>query len=155
MFWRISVLLSLALVVSAQQDDKPSPVPARMHKAPARAVEVSESYVPTPAQEVEWTSAQGGTAVFFSDNARGKRSASGALIDPGELIAAHSSLPFGTLVRVTNIKNGKEVTVRIVDRISASSSHIISVSEKAAVDLDFRRTGIGQVKIMPVTKAER
>ena len=67
------------------------------------------------------------------------------------MIAAHATLPFGTLVRVTNLKNNKEVTVRIVDRIRNSSGHIIAVSEKAATELDFRRAGIGQVKIVPVT----
>ena len=105
-----------------------------------------------PPNPVEWGTAQAGTSVFFSSSVFGKRSASGALLDPEEMIAAHASLPFGTLVRVTNTKNGKEATVRIVDRISASSHHIISVSEKAASELDFKRAGIGQVKILPVNK---
>ncbi len=88
--------------------------------------------------------------VFFSDNVRGKASASGEVLNPDELTAAHASLPFGTVVKITNIKNGKEVQVRIIDRISANSSHIISVSEKAASDLDFRRAGVGSVRILPV-----
>ena len=67
------------------------------------------------------------------------------------MIGAHATLPFGTMVRVTNLKNNKEVIIRIVDRIRTSSGHIISVSEKAAAELDFRKSGIGQVKIVPVT----
>ena len=174
MLWRISFLLNLALVPANAQTsstDKPSPVPAHNRRVDrARPLEItvapvrpfsttpvspirsdSGSHV-APPNPVEWGTAQAGTSVFFSSSVFGKRSASGALLDPEEMIAAHASLPFGTLVRVTNTKNGKEATVRIVDRISASSRHIISVSEKAASELDFKRAGIGQVKILPVNK---
>ena len=163
--WRASLgLLATALVLLGQvnSDEKPSPVPARTPKTqrPAPLARSSETYTsatPAPANiapsgPVVWDSPQGGSAVFFADNVRGKKAASGALLDPDDMIAAHASLPFGTLVRITNTKNGKEAVVRIVDRISASSGHVISVSERAARELDFRRQGIGQVKIIPVTQ---
>lgn len=152
---------------AVRDNDKPSPVPSRMRKQErARALNSSQagsnqmaptwtgsaagSSVSSTAEAVHWDGPQTGTSVFFSKNVLGKTSASGQVLDPDDMIAAHASLPFGTLVKVTNMKNGKEVTVRIVDRISASSTHIISVSERAAAELDFRRTGIGSVRIMPV-----
>jgi rare lipoprotein A len=168
----ISVLLWVALLAPAafaQSYEKPSPVPSRVRKMPARPLPAPAPVTPiipdasAPAAPV-WTPAapsaapswdgktQTGTSVFFSNNARGKKADSGIIINPDEMIAAHASIPFGTQVKITNLKNGKEAIVRIVDRISASSSHIISVSERAASELDYRRAGIGSVRITPADK---
>ncbi len=175
---RISRLLLLAASTFAQEQtaNKPSPAPSRERKQMrARALDQTRaldqsgsaenqmapvwaassdtrSYSSGPAEPVRWDGPQTGTSVYFSKNVIGKRSASGESLDPEELTAAHASLPFGTLLKVTNTKNGKEVTVRIVDRISGGSTHIISVSERAARELDFRRAGIGSVRIMPIEK---
>ena len=66
-----------------------------------------------PAAEVEQaTEIDGGMASYYSDELAGNRTASGERFDPDELTAAHRSLPFGSLVRVTNVANGDSVVVR-------------------------------------------
>ena len=57
-------------------------------------------------------------ASYYSDYFQGRRTASGEIFNTWAYTAAHPSLPFGTLVRVTNLNNGRSVTVRINDRCS-------------------------------------
>jgi rare lipoprotein A len=65
---------------------------------------------------------------------------------PG-MIAAHKSLPFGTLVRVTNLDNGRSAIVTIVDRGPFAPGRIIDVSTYAAGVLGFRREGVAHVRL--------
>ncbi len=60
--------------------------------------------------------AQDGYATFMAAAFHGRRTASGETFDERRLVAAHRTLPFGSIVRVTNMENGRSVTVRIVDR---------------------------------------
>ena len=68
----------------------------------------------------------------------GSRTASGEKFNPGELTAAHRTLPFGTKVRVTNVATGKTVTVRVNDRGPFIDGRVIDVSHAAA---DARHVG--------------
>jgi rare lipoprotein A len=70
----------------------------------------------------------------------------------GGLIAAHRSLPFGTLLLVTNLGNGRTATVRVVDRGPFIRGRIIDVSTRAADVLGFRRQGIAQVRVELVSQ---
>src|SRR5271170_6353721 len=63
------------------------------------------------------------------------------------LIAAHKTLPFGTLVRVLNLDNGRSAIVRIVDRGPFIRGRIIDVSLAAASALGFRQSGVARVRI--------
>ena len=65
------------------------------------------------------------------------RTASGELFSPAKLTAAHRSLPFGTFVRVTNLKNHRTVIVRINDRGPFNKGRIIDLSPAAAQQLGF------------------
>ncbi len=73
--------------------------------------------------------------------------ASGERADPGGMTAAHRTLPFGTLVDVTNMSNGRTVTVRINDRGPYSKGRVIDVTRKAARELGFIRKGITKVRV--------
>lgn len=73
------------------------------------------------------------------------RTASGEMADPDSLTAAHPSLPFGSMVRVVNQKNGWSVTVRINDRGPFVGGRIIDVTRAAALKLGFRQAGIAKV----------
>ena len=66
---------------------------------------------------------------------------------PGGLIAAHRTLPFGTRLLVTNLGNGRSVTVVVVDRGPVLRTRIIDLSTRAADVLGFRSAGLAQVKI--------
>ncbi|GAB2184711.1 septal ring lytic transglycosylase RlpA family protein [Roseibium sp. LAB1] len=77
----------------------------------------------------------------------GGTTASGERANPNQLTAAHRSLPFGTLVDVTNLANGKTVTVRINDRGPFANGRVIDVTWAAAKELGFVRRGITRVKL--------
>ncbi|MGU3493622.1 septal ring lytic transglycosylase RlpA family protein [Xanthobacteraceae bacterium A53D] len=90
---------------------------------------------------------------------QGQSTASGERFNPGALTAAHRSLPFGTKVRVTNLKNGRTVVVRINDRGPFIRGRIIDVSKAAAGHLGFQSAGLTKVAVTvvkdPVVTAER
>ena len=75
------------------------------------------------------------------------QTASGAMMDPNAMTAAHRTLPFGTVVRVTNRRNGKSVNVRINDRGPFIKGRIVDLSRAAAGKLGFRRAGHAPVCI--------
>jgi len=80
---------------------------------------------------------------------KGGRTASGEHAHPGSLTAAHRSLPFGTMVRVTNRRNGRNVVVRINDRGPFIRGRIIDVTPAAARNLGF--SGVVPVTIAIVS----
>ncbi|KZM50781.1 septal ring lytic transglycosylase RlpA family protein [Labrenzia sp. OB1] len=81
--------------------------------------------------------------------------ASGERADPSGMTAAHRTLPFGTLVKVTNLANGKFVTVRINDRGPYSRGRVIDVTRAAAQKLGFIRRGVTRVQIDGTTFQSR
>ena len=83
-----------------------------------------------------------GLASYYHTRFHGRISASGYIHDNEDYVAAHRTLPFGTFVRVTNLKNMKSVIVSIMDRGPRKKSRIIDVSAIAARELDFVRAGI-------------
>jgi rare lipoprotein A len=89
-----------------------------------------------------------GKASWYGPGFQGKRTASGERFDMNQLTAAHRTLPFGTRVRVRNIKNGREVVVRINDRGPQIQSRIIDLSKAAAAELDLVRAGEAPVLLL-------
>src|SRR5262249_9697946 len=77
----------------------------------------------------------------------GRTTASGEPFDMFTLTAAHRKLPLGTWVKVTNIRNGKSVVVRINDRGPVPESRIIDLSFEAATLLDLRARGVEKVRL--------
>lgn len=88
--------------------------------------------------------AQTGRASWY---ALTSKTASGEPCDPGAMTAAHRTLPFGTKVKVTNLKNGREVIVRINDRGPFSGGRIIDLTRAAAHKLGFIKAGTAPVKL--------
>ncbi|HEY9096724.1 MAG TPA: septal ring lytic transglycosylase RlpA family protein [Hydrogenophaga sp.] len=89
-----------------------------------------------------------GLASFYGRKFHGRRTASGERFDMGELTAAHRSLPFGTKVRVRNLRNGKEVVVRINDRGPFKKGRVIDVSRAAAEALGMVGRGLARVELL-------
>ncbi len=77
----------------------------------------------------------------------GQRTASGELHDQNAMVAAHRSLPFGTHIRVTNLRNNKQVTVRINDRGPFVRGRIIDLSRAAAERIGMIDQGVARVRI--------
>jgi rare lipoprotein A len=88
-----------------------------------------------------------GMASFYANKHIGKKTASGERYQHNKLTAAHKNLPFGTLVKVTNLSNGKSVEVRINDRGPYSKGRIIDLSRSAAKKIDMIQDGVTRVKL--------
>ncbi|MBS4000744.1 MAG: septal ring lytic transglycosylase RlpA family protein [Desulfobulbaceae bacterium] len=80
-----------------------------------------------------------GIATYYSDYFDGRRTANGEIYRPEAFTAAHKELEFGTRVRVTNIRNGKSVEVRINDRGPFKNNAIIDLSRAAADSINIRK----------------
>jgi rare lipoprotein A len=97
---------------------------------------------------------QTGICVYYSDSFQGRLLASGEKYDKAALTAAHKTLPFGTMVKITNLKNNKSVVVRVNDRgPHGSKERIIEVTRRAAEELDMVKDGKAKVQI-EVVKGE-
>lgn len=105
---------------------------------------------PPPAQTpfaAEPSFTQTGLASFYGRAHDGKTTANGDRFDPQGFTAAHRSLAFGTLVRVTNLENGQTVTVKITDRGPFVRGRIIDVSLAAALALGMVDKGVTRVRL--------
>jgi rare lipoprotein A len=99
---------------------------------------------------------QTGTASWYGEQFQGKETASGEPFDMQDFTAAHPTLPLGTFVRVTNLRNGRAVVVRVNDRGPVVDGRIIDLSYNAARALGFKDRGLQTVRldlVHPVTMA--
>lgn len=88
-----------------------------------------------------------GMASWYGKKFHGKHTASGEIFNMYKFTAAHRILPFGTLVRVKNLENGKEVVVRINDRGPLKRGRIIDLSYAAAKKIGMIQKGLVKVRI--------
>ena len=95
-----------------------------------------------------------GKAVWYGKKFNGRKTASGQRYNAAKLTAASNTLPFGTLVRVTNVKNKKSVVVRINDRMPKSGDRIIDVSRAAAAKLGMFKAGVVDVELKVVGQSK-
>jgi rare lipoprotein A len=97
---------------------------------------------------------QTGIATYYSDAFQGRKTSCGEKFDNTLYTAAHASLPFQTLVKVTNIANNISIVVKINDRCPNYTNRIIDLSKAAAKKLDIISSGIANVKLEVITKAD-
>jgi rare lipoprotein A len=90
-------------------------------------------------------------ASWYGGSFHGRRTANGETFDQNALTAAHKTLPFGTVVLVTNLANGRSVLVRINDRGPFSPDRHIDLSKRAAEDIGMIRSGTAAVRIEVLT----
>ena len=88
-----------------------------------------------------------GLASYYADSLQGNKTASGESYDRSAMTAAHRTLEFGTVVKVTYLKTGKSVKVTINDRGPHVKGRIIDLSGAAAEQLGLKEDGVGEVKI--------
>jgi rare lipoprotein A len=88
-----------------------------------------------------------GTASWYGEQFQGKETASGEPYDMRDFTAAHPTLPLGTFVKVTNLRNGRAVVVRVNDRGPVVDGRIIDLSYNAARALGFKDRGLQTVRL--------
>lgn len=93
-----------------------------------------------------------GKASYYSKKFSGRRTASGERLHSDSLTCAHRSYPFGTLLKVTNITNGRQVVVRVNDRGPFRKGRIIDLSWGAAKELGMIAQGIAPVTVEKVNE---
>jgi rare lipoprotein A len=92
---------------------------------------------------------QVGYASWYGGERNGQSTASGGRFNMYELTAAHRTLPLDSRARVTNMANGRSVTVRITDRGPSRQGRIIDLSQSAAEELGMRNSGVARVHVEP------
>ena len=88
-----------------------------------------------------------GKASYYGKKFHGRKTSSGEVFDMYKKTAAHRSLPFGTMVKVTNIQNDLSVVVKINDRGPFKAGRIIDLSYAAAKEIDMIQTGVTEVNL--------
>ncbi|HEX4826277.1 MAG TPA: septal ring lytic transglycosylase RlpA family protein [Candidatus Polarisedimenticolaceae bacterium] len=106
----------------------------------------------TSPASIEHGHSEKGLASWYGKAHQGERTANGERFDMHALTAAHRTLPFGTIVRVTDIESGKSVKVRINDRGPFRHDRIIDLSYEAARQLGFVRRGAARVEITVIDR---
>src|SRR5215475_2111599 len=110
---------------------------------------------PTPVPTALPKSELEGLASYYAEPYHGRKTASGEIFDTYQnLTAAHRTLPFNTMVRVTNKSNGRQVDVRINDRGPFIDGRVIDLSVRAAREIDLMRPGLAPVKLKVLKLAE-
>ena len=97
-----------------------------------------------------------GLASWYGPEWNGRKTASGEPFDTQKMTAAHPSLPLGTVVRVTNLENGRTAKVRINDRgphVSDDKRRILDLTAHAAAVLGMKKDGVAMVRIEEVTSS--
>lgn len=88
-----------------------------------------------------------GEASYYADKFNGRRTASGERFSNNEMTAAHRTLPFGTMLRVTNQANGRSVVLRVNDRGPFIKGRIVDVSKTAAREIGMIGAGVAPVTL--------
>jgi rare lipoprotein A len=137
-----ALMFCAALAGTAQAQGQAAPA------APPVPAAVLESAAPAPAPAAEPTKptpgadAEGGKIAYYGKKFAGRKTASGERFNPNAMTMAHKTLPFGTLVRVTNPANKRSVVVRVNDRGPTTPDRVGDVSLAAAQKLGMLKGGV-------------
>ena len=126
-------------VDNAKRDTSVPPTPS---PAPAHPKHAKAPPIPAPVGYTEE-----GNASWYGSPFHGRHASNGEVYDMYKLTAAHRTLPFETMVRVTNLNNGKTTTVRITDRGPFVDNRIIDLSQAAAREIESIGPGVVPVRI--------
>jgi rare lipoprotein A len=143
----VAILSSLGISSPSTADVGPS-IPRVSDLAPPPALPSLSGNVP-PAQQprAKTSSPLDGKATWYGQALQGRETASGEPYDMFRFTAAHMKLPFGTVLRVTNRKNGKWVVVRVTDRGPVVPGRVLDLSYAAARQIGMLEAGVVAVHI--------
>jgi rare lipoprotein A len=150
--WTVTGALFLAMAVACFTDftltvqaDAPLARPASTLPPPPPPASVLA--VPRPAPKALAAEALRGIASWYGSVLDGHHTANGELFDMEAMTAAHKTLPFGTVLRVVNLRNRKSVVVRVNDRGILTKDRVIDLSYAAADELGIIKTGVAPVRL--------
>jgi len=106
--------------------------------------------VKAPAQSFKAGRSFSGVASYYGSKFHGKMTASGEAFNMYELTAAHRTLPFGTILKVTNLANGKSVTVTVNDRGPFRKNRVLDLSYAAAKKIGMLQSGTARIQAVIV-----
>ena len=142
------LVLLLAFGVSACASRNRPATPSDPGKPPPGTTATRPPETTAPAKPLE---VREGLASYYGPGFEGRVTASGAKFDKNAMVAAHPTYPFDTVIRVTNLANGRRVIVRIVDRGPAKTAQaegvLIDLSSGAATNLGFASAGRARVRL--------
>ncbi len=95
-----------------------------------------------------------GQASFYANKFNGRKTANGEIFDQKKMTCACNVLPLGTWIKVTNLRNGRSVVVKVNDRIHPKMRRIVDLSRTAAQKLGYISSGLTRVKVEPVVKKQ-
>jgi rare lipoprotein A len=157
---RLAAVCALAggLAACGSSDPKPEPqsagveVPTRGYYKVGRPYRISGVWY-TPAVDYDYD--ETGIASWYGPGFHGQLTANGERYDQYDLTAAHPTLPLPSLVRVTNLENGRQVELRINDRGPFKNGRIIDVSKRGAELLGFLTQGTAKVRVQVLERESR
>jgi rare lipoprotein A len=88
-----------------------------------------------------------GTASYYANKFQGRTTANGEVFDQQKMTAACNVLPFGTWIRVTNLRNGRSVIVRVTDRLHVRMTRLVDLSRAGAEKLNYVKSGLTRIKV--------
>jgi len=124
------------LVISENMSGEPSELPADIYR-PTKELAARALY---------------GTASYYANSFVGQQASNGEIFHQNKLTGASNFLPLNIWVKVTNLKNGKSVVVKITDRMNKRMKRVIDLSKSAAKLLAYTGEGLAQVKVVPLGK---
>ncbi len=102
---------------------------------------------PSPEMQEHMGKIETGMASYYAPKFNGRQTSFGELFSNKEFTAAHPTLPYNTLIEVTNLKNNRKVNVRITDRGPFSKRRVIDLSKSAAREIGMVQSGIAKVQL--------
>ncbi len=93
-----------------------------------------------------------GTASFYANKFNGRQTASGEIFSQNKLTCACNVLPLGTWIKVTNVRNGKSVTVKVNDRLHPKMRRLVDLTKATAIKLGYKSQGVVRVKVEVIGK---
>lgn len=93
-----------------------------------------------------------GEASFYANKFNGRQTASGEIFNQNKFTAACNVLPFGTWIKVTNVRNGKSVVVKVNDRLHPKMKRLVDLSKASATELGYIARGVVRVKAEVIGK---
>ena len=144
-------LIGLMSAAPAQAIDRAAS--PRLQSLEAAVAQAFDDSVTAPPAHHSFQTIGQGEASYYGAELAGNRTASGERFNPRALTCAHRSLPLGTMLRVTNLANGRSVMVRVNDRGPFIHSRILDMSLAAARDIDMVRSGKAMVRLEVVHTA--